>query len=293
MNDIVTIIIYISLFIILFGIFSFSFAKSQKTQNDVSYLYLCICVIGWLISETAIKFIYDERLSLYFYNLALIFVGFLPIAFFNFSFYFYMPERKLRFISLLFIIPTINALMSISSNFHSLSIISVGENLFVVGPWFYVHTIFSYTITSLSLIVIMYGHIKLPKFYRLPSALLVLSIFILIGGNFIFLMGLRPSIIGSANTTLLSSCISIILIHIAIIKSDENVFSRYARGEVFNYLNEHVLVMNIEGRIVDCNSSAKRWLSSMEIDFYLRPLKRNHHAYRTKRRITKRRCRRQ
>jgi diguanylate cyclase (GGDEF)-like protein len=114
---------------------------------------------------------------------------------------------------------------------------------------------------------VVYGHLRIPKFYRFPSTLIVFAISLIPAIHLIrftevfaipeFSFALIPSV-------------SIVLAHIALVNNDENIFIRYARGFVFQYQNEYVLVLNKDDIVVDSNPSAAAWFKSqgMKLEFH-------------------------
>lgn len=268
------IIIYTLLLIMVIVIFISVLRKYKKTRDYLTFILFIICIMGWLIVDNAILFVENTALNNFIWDIGLIFVGFaavfLPLVFLKF----YQPERKLsrNFMILLFIIPSINTIMVLTSLHHSLirtvEIISVSPVRtieFVLGPWFWIHTVYSYALTLASVIIITYGHINKPKFYRLPSTLFIIAVSVFIGANVIFNIlnieiNIDPTGIGVAIATL--------LMHLALTDNNKSVLVLYARGQVFKYLNEYILVLNKNGMVIDANPCAANWLASMEIDYY-------------------------
>jgi diguanylate cyclase (GGDEF)-like protein len=260
MDNVVAISIYVPMLAIIIAIFISAISDFLKTKRNIMYVYLCICVIGWLITEITAWFINDVRLELFILNLTLIFVGFAPLVFFLFFFQFYFPKRKLCFAPLLFIIPVINIFIAFTSNHHSLLIINNEAMDFTFGMWFIVHSVFCYILTFAGAATVAYGYLRKPKFYRFPSIVLIIAIVALIGGSFAFITGFWTI---DVNTTLIGTCIALIIVHFAIISNEQSLFIRYARGHVFRYLEDYVLVLNNAGMIADSNANATQWLTGL------------------------------
>ena len=254
--------VYIPLLVLLATVFGSVLAEFLKTGRSFLYVSLYVCVIGWLFTETVGWFVVDVSTNLFIWNLAMIFVGFAPLVFFLFFFRYFFPKRKIPLFLVLFIIPVLNILFALTSRNHSLFITGAGTMEFTYGPWFLVHSIYCYILTSAGAATVAYGYVRKPKFYRGPSTLLIVAVVILIGSNLSFLLGLNTA---SVNFTLVCACIALIIVHFAIISSDQSLFLRHARGYVFRYLEDYVLVLNNDGMIADSNANAMRWFEIMGV----------------------------
>jgi len=262
MLNVAAVVVYIPLLVILATVFGSVLAEFFKTGRNFLYVSLYVCVIGWLFTETAGWFIADVDTNMFTWNIAMIFVGFTPLVSFLFFYRYFFPKRRLPLYPVLFIVPVLNIFFALTSKSHSLFITAAGTMEFTYGPWFLVHSTFCYILTFAGAATVAYGYVKKPKFYRGPSTLLIIAIIALIGSNLSFLLGRTPS---SVNLTLVGTCIALIIIHFAIVSNDQSVFIRHARGYVFRYLEDHVLVLNNDGMIADSNANAMRWFAAMGV----------------------------
>ena len=263
MNNILAVSTYIPLLSIVTYIFvSVLVKQGEMRRSFMSYLFLCASVMGWILLEILVWFVNDATLNAFLWNLSLVFVALAPLMFFLFVCKFYYPDQNISFLPLLFIVPVINLIIAVTPARYLLFVLEVNENGFDVGAWFWVHSAFCYVLTFAGTYVIVSGHIRKPKFYKLPSYLIIFAISAMIVSNASYLLGFRAI---NVNLTIVGTCIALILIHVAIIGNDKSVFIRYARGEVFKYLSDYVLVMGIDGTIADCNANAGRWLKTLEI----------------------------
>ena len=272
MSNIAVIGIYIPVMLTIIAIFISALVKLLKTRRDIMFLLLCFCMIGWISVDISVLLIEDAAKNLFIWNVGLIFVGFSPPLTFLIFFNFYLPERKLPayVVFLIFLIPALNTLVVLTSNFHSLireveiiSIWPVRDAVVTWREWFWVHTAFCYAATFASAVMIMYGYIKKPKFYRVPSFLFIASLAALLVGNQIFVMGFLPI---NLDPTGIGAVISVLFMYLALYSSNNRMFAYFARGQVFGYLEDHIFILNKDGNIVDLNPSAQQWLSPLKID---------------------------
>lgn len=115
----------------------------------------------------------------------------------------------------------------------------------------------------------MREHIRKPKFYRLSSMFMVIALGIVLLGNFIMIMQLVEI---NLYIDLIAASIAMAFIYMAVNTDDQNIFSHFARGQVFNYLEDFVMIMGPNGDIFDVNLKASQWFSSIGIDLHTHKL---------------------
>jgi diguanylate cyclase (GGDEF)-like protein len=272
MSNISALGIYIPLLVIQLTICFSAIITYIKTRRNTMFFFLCICVIGWLITDILLLIVENAELNIYIWNLGLIFVGFSPLAIFLLFFRYYMPERKLPVyvVVLLLVIPAVNALVALTSYNHTLirvaEIVSISPVRIVKvtwGTWFWVFTAFSYALSIAAAAMLFYGYMQMPKFYRLPSSLFIIAFIVMLTGNFIFISEILPV---NIDPTGLCAAIAGTFMYFALFKSNRSIFNRFAKGQVFDYLEQSILVLNKDKKVEDFNKSAKLWFSSLGIE---------------------------
>jgi len=278
MSNTAVIGVYIPFLLVALFIFVSVLKSYLKTRRSIMLLLLSICIIGWISTDIAILLERDAAYNLYIWNIGLIFVGFAPLLTFLIFFRFYQQDRKIPriIIILLLLIPTSNIFVSLTSLHHTLirevEFLAVWPDRNVIvtwNVWFWVHTAFSYALAVASGVVAMYGYIKTPKYYRIPSFLFITALFVMLLGNQMFIMSILPP---NFDPTGIGAVISMSLVFVALSESNNNVFVNFARGQLFSYLEDYILILNKDGNIVDFNPSAERWFSTFERDFKFRSL---------------------
>ena len=280
MSNAAAIVLYAILLAFTIAFFIDAVVMHLKERRFIFFVLLCVCIIGYnmanigyLLAEmTDIYIVEDMHLYIYIRNMSLIFLGFSSLMLFLFFYHFYLPERKLRIMPLLFVIPALNVIAVLTSPFHFLLgnyvtvYYPVYETTIRFGPWFLINAAYSYSMTLAGAVMIAYGHVKKPAFYRLPSALCIIAIFIILSGNLAAVSGLMPTAL--PNITLITIIISLIFLRLALARSDQSIFIRYARGQVFRYLEDYILIMTNDEKITDINDNAAQWLSTFDLDAY-------------------------
>jgi len=245
--------------------------RPQKNRCNNLFVLVCFFVLGWyacefarFISDSALVFSFSMRLGLVFMEFSAVTTLFFIISFYRQSF---KPPRKLHLF--LYVIPFFTTLFAFVPRFWPLiydeDFIPAKLSVFYssVAPWFWVHTFFCYAIVLLTIVVVLWGHFRIPRFYRFYSLLIVFAILLTPITHIISFTGhwyvpLPP--------LAFSLCITVVLGHIALLNSDMNVFIRHSRGHIFQYLEESILVLGEDGIIVDYNPKAADWFGTRGID---------------------------
>ena len=253
-------------------IFTVELLRRFKRQEDYLFSLICFCAVGWFATNITGLLVDNAEMAEFCINFALIFVGFIPpiLLLFTLKFYkvSYRPSAKI--LLLMFTIPAINILMAVTSGYHTLmntqldiiSLTPLREVELTWGPWFWVHTAYSYVISITMIIVILYQHFRLSRFYRLPSSLMVIGVSFTLLGNIVTLLELLPQAI---DPTLIAMSLSMILFNLAIINNNKSKFVRFSHGMIYNYLNLYILVLDENHHVVDFNRPALDWFSSRGI----------------------------
>ena len=174
---------------------------------------------------------------------------------------------------ILFMIPATNFFLALTQNFHSffrseltiLSVFPYHVSYNVRGPWFWVHTLYCYGLVVFTLAVCLIQMRKHARFYRLPTAYMLLSLVLAVAGNVIFL--LLPSVI--FDTALISASISAFFLFLSA-TSDNGLDSLLqARHDVFDELDEALILMDLDNQILETNRAADNWIDQITSDAQL------------------------
>lgn len=272
MNNILIIGIYSPFAIISAVIFAVELLRRFKRREDYLFSLLCFCAVGWYTTNIAGLLAFDVTTAKFCINFALVFVGFIPPTLLLFTLRFYKVSYRPSngILALLFTIPTINIVMSLSARYHTLvnarldilSLTPLREVVLVWGPWFWIHTVYSYAISMTLISIILFRHFRLPQFYRLPSSLMVTGVSCTLLGNVVTLMELLPQAI---DPTLIAMSLSMILFNLAIINNNKSKFVRFSHSKLYNYLDLYILVLDENHHVADFNRPALEWFSSQGI----------------------------
>ena len=270
MCNILIIGIYIPFAIITAVIFVRALWQYYKRKEDYLFVLLCCCAFCWFASNIALLLTENVETAKFLMNFIPIFVELIPPLLLLFVLKFYKVSYMPSIIAPLFAIPAINIVMALTSMYHllmhtQLDIISlspVREVVRVWGPWFWAHTGYCYIVSIALIGIIIFRHFNMPRFYRIPSALMVAGVFLTLSGNVVTLLQLLPP---AMDITLITLSLSLMLFKLAIINDNKSKFVRFSHRQIYRYLEEYILVLDENHRVVDCNRSALDWFSSQRI----------------------------
>lgn len=271
MRNSTIIAIYISL-AILSALIVLSLTKvKHKHRLDGSMQLFSGALLCW---QLVLILYYSTRsfeMSRALYDVDLGFVGIATVAYFLLVARFYGLDCYFSNImmAVLFVIPAFTVVISATSYFHfflrqHLEIIStypVHQVVAVRGPWFWVHTIYCYLLAVVAFTITLIQHRKIPRFYRFPSTLLLIGLFLSTGGNLLVLSFSFPF-----DLSLVAITFASVPLYYAISNNQGLDFFLQARREVFYYLDNAVFILDDEDEIISVNRTARKWLREYDIN---------------------------
>ena len=263
--------IYIPFLLIAASIFVLEIIKCIKTRRSPMLALMAVSIIFWSLGMLGLVLVADIYTSTFIWNVAIVFVSLAATAQFFVVYGIARPDYKMpiRIAALFFILPALNAIVALtplSFLMREVELAATYPDFYlynVRGPWFWVHAVYSYVLAVVTVLVLVKGHMKKPKFYRFSSSLAAIGVIITLIGNVVVLSGFMPL---GLDATALAASITLLFFYLAISSSDHSLFSRFARSKVFGYMEDYVLVLGENGHVSDFNPSANRWFSSLGID---------------------------
>lgn len=242
---------------ILLGIILILVLNSKRKNSmhiTFSFVILClmICCLGQLAS---LLFAEDWNLEpVYFDYFVYIGTCFLPVAFLFFGMSFAKSRFKFKKkYLLLFIIPIITLLVIWTNDFHHLFYVTYninsGETIF--GPYFYVHSVYSYILLFIALVYLIKYSIKNSGFFSKQSVLILIGSLIPICINFAGVLGIPMTIY----LTPISFTISVIFFALAIVKFRFLSITPIALQNIVDKISDGYIVIDEEFLITDFNKT--------------------------------------
>ena len=190
-------------------------------------------------------------------------------------------KRKInkKIISLLLIIPCITLLLVWTNSWHGLIRYDVymdytGDYPIIVkkyGIWFYVHALYSYFLNLYAIGALIKAMITTKSFYRRQIAQLLLGTCLIVVPNLIYITGLSP--VNSDITPIFFGPAGAIILW-SIFHSGMFELVPIARTAVIEAMEAGVIVIDVQGRVLDMNPAFKRIAKISLIRYYLTPIEK-------------------
>ncbi len=190
----------------------------------------------------------------------------LPVAWFIFSLRYTGHDKWLtnRNYLLLAIIPIVTVVLAWTNSYHSLMwegrhLGNSGPFLIIVktyGPWFWVHTSYSYVLIMLGVLVLVQRLFRPPRLYRMQSIALLISVIVPLGWNIVYVFNLtslyRIDLTPSAFT------VSGVAIAWGLYRLRLFDIIPIAHETIMEGMKDGVIVLDPLNRLVDMNRIAER-----------------------------------
>ena len=235
--------------------------KNLLTQNNKKpltkiFIVLFGLMLFWLtcmILQIIFLNKYDISLK-YFFNLYYISICFLPIVFYFMAIIFENGRLDFkRYYLLLFIIPITSLLLLWTNDLHHLFYKEYSMSLSTAyGPWFYVHTYYTFLIFGISLFILMRYSIKNAGLFSRQAILLIIGSLAPIIVNLLGSTGLLPV---SIYATPIAFSVTIICFTIGIFRFNLFKLTPIALQKIVDRMSDSYLVLNDDGTITDFNQT--------------------------------------
>lgn len=200
-----------------------------------------------------------------------VYIGILivPAAWFTFSLQFSGKDgwlKKSR-LWLLAVLPLLTFIALITNLQHHMfytatSLTRIGEFIglkVVYGPFFWVHTFYSYTLLIVSNMVLLYIRLQTPALYRRQAWSLVIAALAPWILNILYLLRLFP--IEGLDPTPIGFTITGLAIILGVYRFRILDLTPLARNQIVEVMSDGVVIIDSENRIVDINPTASRLLN--------------------------------
>lgn len=195
-----------------------------------------------------------------------IYIGtcFLPVSIFFTGLIFVNTKIKLKKIYLLFfIIPILSLIILWTNKYHHLFYITYSSSFAdtIYGPYFYIHTVYSYLLMFMGIIRLLYFSIKNSGFFSRQSLLIIIGltcpIIVNVLGSFLKLIPM------TVFATPIAFSISVICLTLAIFKFDFLKVTPIALQRIVDRISDAYIVINEDNKITDFNQT---FLNIFEVD---------------------------
>jgi len=247
------------------------FTKREDAASG-SFYFLCFVILIWNILHAVTAASLTIEIVEFFFPLQMLFIPFMPVALLLYVLKFTDYERftTRKYLILLCILPAITVILNFTNDFHNLfrtsfAVVQTYPSRVVYnqrGPWFWVHTGYSYAAMILVNILVINKIRNVARASRLRYYMILLGCSVSGLANILVLFILPGQIIDS---TLWGATFSLFFLYFAMDTSPTSTYI-LARNQVFEAIGEYIFVLDTNWIITDINSPARQWLKKHGID---------------------------
>lgn len=237
--------------------------RRRNIPGAISFMITMLIVGAWCATSLLVVVNQDTTVALFWVKIMLAIVPFLP-AFIVVAVMQTMRDTQIapRWIVILVIVPTITAILSLTSDSQSLYLYNLkltqagSQNVGWTnqyGPWAVVHLAYSYAVVGFSLVLLIRQFIRMRYHtYRMRSILL------LVGVALPFVTNMINTLVSDVHyfVTPMVFNISAPILFWALFRYRLFEVLPIARDRAFEHINDAIVIVDMEHRIVDVNPSA-------------------------------------
>ena len=228
---------------------------NKRNQLVIAFELTMLCMMLWciglIIQILVINFISPDYAVYpdYFTYLPVVFT---PVALFFISYIFVKKEIHFKkWFLLLFIVPAITMIVLWTNDFHQLfyEYYSVNTAETTFGPYFYVHSLYTYGLFAVDIIMLLRASVKQSSMLSKQSLLIILGSLIPIVVNILGMTVIDTNIY----VTPISFIVTILFFGVAILRYNFLSIAPIALKRVVDQMSDLYLVLNQDCIISDCN----------------------------------------
>lgn len=234
------------------------FRHNNKTQLKVVFiidLILTLIITAGVLFQAIFTNLFNID-PINFENIIYIGTCFLPVSIFFTGLIFVNTKIKFKKLYLLFfVIPALSLIVLWTNTYHNLFYITYSSSFTdtVYGPYFYVHTVYSYLMMFIGILRLLYFSIKNSGFFSRQSLLIIMGLtcpmIVNVLGSFLKLIPM------TVFATPIAFSISVICLTLAIFKFDFLKVAPIALQKVVDRISDSYVVVNEDNVIIDFNET--------------------------------------
>lgn len=240
--------------------------NNRHAPGAIPFSWLMVLNISWLLSSISpVSSTQPYSISPVF-KLSFIFIAFIPVVFFNFSIQFTRHQNQINYRNtlLLSIVPLLTQVVVWTNEHHQLMWTSfeltrhgiLSSVLFSYGPWFWIHTFYSYFLIIFSLVLLVSKSTRSSYLSRKQNLLIFLGISIPFVFNIVYVFGFFPEL----EIDLTPICFALLspVIGSGLMRLRTFALMPIRRSELIEGISDGILVIDHMDRIIDINPAACR-----------------------------------
>ncbi|MCG8588229.1 MAG: diguanylate cyclase [Proteobacteria bacterium] len=237
--------------------------RRRASPGGLAYVGLLICLTTWAGLEVVGAAVLAPEAKLLLARIQFLGVATTPVAFLIFALSYNGWQAWLRrpWAGLLFAIPLVTIAFVLTDDLHGLVWSEISGQraelpLVVItrGPWFPVHTVYSYALVAGSVLLTLWRLVHAPH-HRTQLACVATAPAIVLAFNAAYLSGRNP--LGDLDPTPLSFAIGAAILGFALFRYRLFDVVPVARTTLFDAMADAVIVIDEQARVADLNTSAR------------------------------------
>ncbi len=237
-------------------ILAFALRKERKKQIAKCFYIILILMFIWTMSLTFQILLQNSSIPpVFFEGLASFGAEFTSLAFLALGIIFAKSKIKLnKKHLLLLIIPVISIILMLTNNYHHLYYVKYSTNLnsTIYGPYMTIHSIYSYLLFGITIILLLRYSIKNAGFFSKQALLIITGTLIPIVANVIGYLGIIPM---TVYITPICFSFTILFFALAIFKFKFLSVTPIAMQRIVDRISDSFLVLNEDNVITDFNDT--------------------------------------
>ena len=260
-----TLVGLIILCVILLSLVNIMIKKKNKKQLDRIFIITFLLLIFWMFC-IILQIIFVNIFNIdpmVFDEFAYISVCFLPVCVFFMSIIFVKTKISFkRIYLLLFVIPVLSLIVLWTNKYHHLFYIKYSTEFgdTIYGPYFHIHSYYTYFLFVASVIILMRYSIKNSGFFSKQAILILTGTLIPIITN---ILGTYTIIPMSIYVTPITLTVTVICISFAMLKFDLLKATPIALQRIVDKISDSYIILNENNVITDFN---KTFITTFNID---------------------------
>ena len=249
----------LSIFLTLY-LFIYLIRKKDNNKSQLRNIFIFDTIFTLIISVGVLLQAFFSKLfnvnPIVFENFIYIGTCFLPVSIFFTSLIFVNTKIKFKkYYLLLFIIPILSLIILWTNNYHNLFYIKYSSSFTdtIYGPYFYLHTVYSYLLMFTGVIRLLYFSIRNSGFFSKQSLLITLGlacpIIVNVLGSFLKVIPM------TVFATPIAFSISIICLSLAIFKFDFLKVTPIALQKIVDKISDAYVVVSEDYAVTDFNKT--------------------------------------
>lgn len=242
--------------------------KRRQAPEAVSLMIMTTALAVWMLTYAFSLLTFDLDLRVFWSNLAFVGIVQVPVAWFCFVVEYTGRSHWLtrRFLASLSVVPWLTLLAVATNNWHGwirsqAEMAWVGfcqDMATVMGPWFWVHTAYSYGLIAVGNLLLLHRLLAPAQVYRWQTSVMLLGLLPAWAVNAVYV--LRSTTILGLDLTPLTLTVSGLAFAWVLDRRRLLDIIPIARDVVIESMQDGLLVLDLQDRIVDLNAIAAQFL---------------------------------